>query len=53
MPEVLVPFMGGMTFIPFVREARKDAAAAKAADKKTKKVPPAAAVSRPGYVPLD
>ena len=44
VPEVLVPFMGGMTFIPFVREARKDAAAAKAADKKTKKVPPAAAV---------
>ena len=38
VPEVLVPFMGGLTFLPFVREARKDAAAAKAADKKTKKV---------------
>jgi hypothetical protein len=38
VPEVLVPFMGGLTFLPFVREARKDAATAKAADKKTKKV---------------
>lgn len=38
VPEVLVPFMGGLTFLPFVREARKDGATAKAADKKTKKV---------------
>ena len=36
MPEVLVPFMGGMTFLPFVREPRKDAATAKAADQKHK-----------------
>jgi len=38
VPEVLVPFMGGLTFLPFVREGRKDAATAKAADKKTKEV---------------
>ncbi|EWM22412.1 seryl-trna synthetase [Nannochloropsis gaditana] len=37
VPEVLVPFMGGLTFLPFVREGRKDAATAKAADKKPKK----------------
>jgi hypothetical protein len=24
IPEVLVPFMGGMTFLPFVREGRAD-----------------------------
>lgn len=24
IPDVLIPFMGGLTFLPFVREARKD-----------------------------
>jgi seryl-tRNA synthetase len=48
VPEVLVPFMGGLTFLPWVREPRKDAASAKAQDKKKSKVSPAVAVAAGG-----
>jgi hypothetical protein len=36
VPEVLVPFTGGITFFPFVRPPRKDALTAKAQDQKKK-----------------
>lgn len=40
IPEVLVPFMGGMTFLPFVRESKPlDPTAKKAADKAAKAPP--------------
>jgi seryl-tRNA synthetase len=48
IPEVLVPFMGGMTFLPFVRESKLDATPANASGKAvsptvaTKKAEPAA-----------
>jgi len=59
VPEVLVPFMGGLTFLPFVRDSMlkttaADAPAAKAADPKKEKAAaptPAAAAPAPAPAP--
>lgn len=45
VPEVLVPFMGGLTFLPFVRESKLDTGVPKAPAAPKEKKPAAAAAA--------
>lgn len=52
IPEVLVPFMGGMTFLPFVRDSKLEAATPiPATVKKTETAPAAAPKAKAETVP--